>query len=154
MANAALALAPEPNVTVHSDLLGPLSVEPSQIISFPTGIYGFPECRTFVLLKANLEGTFWLQSVEYGTLAFLLVDPFHFFDGYHVDLSPADLARLGSSDPTHIAVLAITTLPRQRDEPCTANLQGPILIDMQGRRGQQAVFADGPYGTREPLTLK
>ena len=154
MSNAALALAPEPHVTVHSNLLGPLSVDPSQFITFPTGIYGFPQCRTFVLLKAQLEGTFWLQSVEYGTLAFLLVDPFHFFDGYHVDLSPADLARLGSSDPTGIAVLAITTLPRRRDEPCTANLQGPILIDMQGRRGQQAVFADGPYGTREPLTLK
>ena len=146
--------APLPPVTIQSELLGPLSVSPTEVIGFPAGIFGFPECRSFVLVPATRDGAFWLQSVDYGALAFLLVDPFLFFNGYAVDLPPVDLVRLGTKDPTDVVVLAIVTLPGERSAPCTVNLQGPLVIDLKQRRGHQMVLADGAYGTREPLAAE
>ena len=66
--NAALALveetpATERVVTVDSDLLGPLSVPARGILTFPSGMFGFPECRRFALVSAGRDGLFWLQSL-------------------------------------------------------------------------------------------
>ncbi|HEX7239812.1 MAG TPA: flagellar assembly protein FliW, partial [Longimicrobiaceae bacterium] len=115
--NAALALAHDRRMTtVHSDLLGALDVPDEEVIAFPSGLFGFPECRSFVLVPAAREGMYWLQSVEHGTLAFLLVDPFLFFDGYAVDLGTAERAELEVRDASDVMVLTIVTLPGSREE--------------------------------------
>lgn len=138
--------------TVVSDLLGTLTVESSAVLTFPKGILGFPECREFVLLPSEREHVYWLQSVQYSSLAFLLVDPFVFFPGYTVDLSTTELLRRpGGLD--EITLLAIVTLPRARDERPSANLQGPIVIDIAMGQGQQLVIADSSYGIREAFDL-
>ena len=61
---------------VESELLGEVSVEQDELITFPTGLLGFPACREFVLIPSEREGLYWLQSAEPSPLAFLLVDPF------------------------------------------------------------------------------
>ena len=142
-----------PPVTVQSDLLGPLSVDPSSFIAFPTGLYGFPECRSFVLVPTARDGVYWFQSADYAPLAFLLVDPFKIAPGFAVDLTPSDLADLSADEASTIAVLAIVTLPRTRAEPPTANLQGPLALNFKSQRGKQLASSDSEHGVRYEFEL-
>src|SRR4051812_40115837 len=113
-------------LTMHSDLLGNLQLASSDVFQFPQGILGFPECRQFALLRGNHEGLFWLQSMEYSALAFLLVDPFSVVTNYVVDVPASHLAELGAAEPSDIALLSMVTLPTTRGELPTVNLQGPL----------------------------
>jgi flagellar assembly factor FliW len=139
-------------MTVESDLLGKLTVDADAVIRFPEGMLGFPECRSFVLLPAEREHVYWLQSVDYSTLAFVMIDPFVFFEGYGVELADTGLDSKDVS-PSEVSVLAIVTLPQDRTSRPTANLQGPLVINHKARTAHQAVLADGRYGIREEFDL-
>jgi flagellar assembly factor FliW len=148
------ALAAGDVVSVHSTLLGALAIERRDLMEFPVGLYGFPDCRQFALLPASQEGLYWLQSTDYEALTFLLVDPFTRFAGYNVDLSPADLVRIGTSQPHEILVLAIVTLPSDKGAPCTANLQAPVIFNLRDRRAYQLILSTEGFGVREPFSVE
>jgi flagellar assembly factor FliW len=139
---------------VASDLLGPLDARADLVLELPRGLFGFPECRRWVLADAGRDGLFWLQSAEHASLAFLLADPFVFIPEYTVDLGPAALAELRAASPTDVAVFAIVTLPGPLDPEPTVNLQGPIVLNLTSRRGVQIVVPDGPFGVRHPVMLR
>lgn len=151
---AALASLVAPPMIVHSDLLGPLTYEPEDVITVPVGLLGFPDCREFLLLPCGEGGLHWLQSIDSSALAFLLVDPFPYFDGYEVNLSPADLADLGAGSAPEIAVLAIVTLPRTRSEPLTANLLGPVALNFASRRAKQLAISESEFSVRTPFRIQ
>ena len=82
-----LTLLPDDaDLIVNSDLLGALNVRTTDLLQFPAGMLGFPECRRFALLRGGREGLFWLQSTEYSALVFLLVDPFTIDQSYSFDV--------------------------------------------------------------------
>jgi flagellar assembly factor FliW len=143
-----------PGMPVASDLLGPLDARTDLVLEMPRGLFGFPECRRWVLADAGRDGLYWMQSVDHASLAFLLADPFAFVPEYTVDLGPAALAELRAQSPTDVAVFAIVTLPGPLDPELTVNLQGPIVLNMSSRRGVQIVVPDGPFGVRQPVTLR
>lgn len=152
------AVAPLPQapsmISVHSDLLGAFSIEAGEAIEFRHGLLGFPECRRFALVRAGTDSLFWLQSLEYSALVFLLVDPFAHFPGYAVDVTLGDRQELRIADPSDLALLAIVTLPApDREGQPTANLQGPIAVNLRTRAGKQLVVADERFGVRCPLVL-
>jgi flagellar assembly factor FliW len=148
------AVAHDDSLVVASDVLGPLTVARAELLHFPQGLYGFPECRSWVLVPTKRVGLFWLQSAEDALLAFLLVDPFTHFPGYAVDLSLADLARVGTSEPSEIVVLAVVTVGSRDGAPPTANLQGPVVLNMRERHGFQLVLSVEGYGVREPFSIE
>jgi flagellar assembly factor FliW len=154
MTPSCVALAHDESFVVASDVLGPLTVARNALLHFPHGLFGFPECRAWVLVPTMREGLFWLQSADHAPLAFILVDPFTHFPGYAVDLSPAELARVGTSEPSEIVVLAIVTLGSRDGAPPTANLQGPVVLNMRERNGFQLVLSVEGYGVREPFTIE
>jgi flagellar assembly factor FliW len=120
-------------------------------IQFPDGLVGLPRCRHFLLSRAAAPGTFWLESVDTEGLAFLLVDPFPFFDDYSVQLAEEDLRALGGGTPADIAVLAIVTLPGEPGGTCTANLQAPLAFNLRTGRARQIVLPRSDFGVRCPL---
>ena len=151
--SAACLMDLESDILVASDLLGPLTVPADELIEFPSGIFGFPECRRYVVVPGERDGFFWLQSADHSALAFLLVDPFLFFEGYSVDLSAQEIQELGAGEASDVAILAIVTLPRTRHEQPTANLQGPIAIAFASRRAKQLAIAESEFGVRCTLDL-
>ena len=155
--NAALALADEPaaaaGVAVTSNLLGALTVPAASVFTFPAGMYGFPECRRFALVPGGREGLFWLQSLEHATLIFLLADPFHFFPDYAVELSSGDRTELQVAEASDVAVLCVVTLPRTRDEAPTANVQGPVALNVATRLGRQMALGAPGLDVRRALPL-
>ena len=138
---------------VRSELFGTLDITDDEIIEFHDGLLGFPLCRSWALLRGSKNGTAWLQSADHSALIFLLVDPFVFFEGYSAELSEGELHRLQAKNAGEIAVFAIVTLPTAGQDICTANLQGPVVLNLVARRGVQVVFGDGPFGIRAPIPL-
>jgi Uncharacterized protein conserved in bacteria len=139
---------------VHSDLLGDFTIPSNSAIEFAAGLLGFPECRRFALVRAGTDSMYWLQSLDYPTLVFLLVDPFPHFTDYAVEIPVVDAQELGVAEPSDLAMLSIVTLPPPGSgERPTANLQGPVAINLRSRRGKQIVGADADHGVRRPFDL-
>ncbi|HVX41833.1 MAG TPA: flagellar assembly protein FliW [Gemmatimonadaceae bacterium] len=154
MSGLTLVNTAEPEfVEVKSDLLGVLRVRTDELLRFPSGLLGFPECRRFALVRAAHEGLFWLQSHEYSTLVFLLVDPFEVANDYSIEIGPSQMMELGPHRPSDVALLAIVTLPATAGERPTANLQGPIAINFATRCAKQVVLSETDYGVRCPIDL-
>ena len=140
------------DVFVTSQLLGDLDVPSGQIYSFAEGLYGFANATTFALLPAEREGLFWLQSRDFEALTFLLIDPFRFVEDYSVELDTGELAELVPNDASEMLVLAILTLPKAQEDMATANLHGPIALNVVQRRGRQ-IALESAYGLRHPVDL-
>ena len=137
-------------LSLNSDIFGPLEIADEQVLDMPDGPIGFPHCTRFALLPAGRDGYSWLHSMQEASLAFLIVDPFLYFEDYAVDLAGPILQRLDTTEPSQVNVFAIVTLPSAKS-PATANLQGPLVFNVQSRTGFQAVIQDGTFGTREPV---
>jgi flagellar assembly factor FliW len=150
MTSAALAYPMSSTISFTSDILGEITVDRDTVLTFPRGLLGFPECRSFVLLPSERPHVYWLQSFDYGSLALLLVDPFVFFEGYTLDL---DATELHAAAPDEVSVLAIVTLPSEPGELPTANLQGPVVIHTRLNQGMQVVLSETSYGIRQPFKL-
>lgn len=151
MTTSAVA-APDPFMA-HSELLGTIPVSCDQVVEFPDGMYGFPGARRFALLPTPRDGLFWLQSLEFSALSFLLVDPFSLFTHFHIELTVADRARLGTADAADCLVLAIVTMPTASGGPCTANLHAPLLFNVRQGHGYQAIRSDDGFSIREEFAL-
>jgi flagellar assembly factor FliW len=155
--NAALALVEDapaaPTVAVVSELLGPVAAPDDAIFTFATGLLGFPECRRFALLPTERAGLFWLQSIEHTALTFLLADPFLHVANYSVELGAGDRADLDVTDASDVAVLCVVTLPHARHDRATANLQGPIALNVRNHLGRQLALAESRWGVRHTLDL-
>jgi flagellar assembly factor FliW len=134
-------------------VLGPLTLDPAELYTFPTGLVGFERYHGFALVDAGRPGVWWLQSVEEAGLVFLLVDPFRHTGGYDIDVSDADLAALGPATPDQLLVLAVVTLPRADGTVATANLRAPVVVNVATRRGRQVVLTDDRYSVSTPIGL-
>jgi flagellar assembly factor FliW len=144
---------PRMPMIVESELLGEVAVETDELITFPTGLLGFPACREFVLIPSERAGMFWLQSVEHSPLAFLLIDPFVTVEGFAVDLGAADRAELQIEGEADVAILAIVTLGSAAQGGCTVNLQGPVAFNLRTRRAKQIAVPNSEYGVRWAIDL-
>ena len=141
-------------VAVTSSLFGEIQVRAQDVLEFPSGLLGFPECRSFALIAGQSNGTYWLQSIQHPVLVFLLIDPFLAFNDYAVDLAPQDLASLAITSSDDVAILAIVTLSRSPDEDATTNLQGPLVLNLKTRVGKQVTVDQPGIGIRVPVDLK
>jgi flagellar assembly factor FliW len=148
MAVVAPACAPSSVVT---RLFGTIDIQEEQLLDFQEGLLGFSLFRRWLLIEGKKPGTAWLQSADHGALAFMLIDPFLNFDGYTAHLGQLEIAQLDATDPSHIAVFAIVTLPSADAPEPTANLRGPVVINVRARLGAQVIANEGPWSVRQPL---
>lgn len=141
----------EKNMTIESPRFGTLEVEPSKIIEFPGGLPGFEDCHRFTLFHPEGEDPkyFVLQSLDDPALAFHVADPARFGFNYEIQLSDEESAVLGLADPS-TAVVAVMLTKEDSGVPLRANLNAPLIINLETRRGIQHVFARLNY----ELTLR
>ena len=136
-----------------TERFGVLEVKSEDLIDFPKGLPGFPELTRYFLVPVAENPVFtWLQAADDPAVAFLLTNPFLFFPGYEVRVSPAEEELLGAKSPEDVAVYVILRVPAgggTRD--ITANLLAPVLIHQRQRRGCQVVMEGAHYRIREPL---
>lgn len=136
-------------LTVNTKAYGAIEVDERQKISFPYGIFGFEALKDFILLDADQQPFYWLQSMDITETAFVLIDPEVFRDDYKLDVLRSDLEEIGitATGPENILVLAIVTVP-ENQQRMSANLQGPIIINRDTKVARQAISLDTRWKTK------
>jgi flagellar assembly factor FliW len=134
---------------MESERLGQLDIDEGSIISVPDGLLGFDGRTRFALIPADELGAYsWFHSIDDPALAFLVVVPSFFFDDYAPDLSAEDVNALQVEEAADVQVVCLVTIT---DDDITANLLGPVVINVSARLGRQVVLTDQGFGTRVPL---
>ncbi len=135
----------------HSTRFGSFEVSDVSIVTFPSGLLGFPEQQRYVILDHDTEAPFkWLQSVEEPDLAFVILDPAVFHPAYRVDVPADALTEIRDEERADLALVVILTIPSEDSGRITANLRGPLIISHKTKRGKQLVLSED-FPTRFPL---
>lgn len=141
-----------PPVSVETRNFGTLVVQPDQILEFRPGLLGFADYSRYVLIERRQDAPFlWLQSVERPDLAFVVVDPVLFFPHYQPARRPQVLKEVEAQSPEEVRVLVIVTIPPGRPQEMTANLMGPLVINVKTRRGRQVILDEAHFSHRQAL---
>lgn len=133
---------------------GEVEITENDLINFVKGIPGFPNEETFTILSLEDNGVFSiLQSVATPELAFVIVNPFHYFPDYDFHIEEQVVEVLGISSPDVVQVYSILTVQEPFDKT-TANLQAPLIINTNNRMGKQVVLNNEKYTTRHKILEK
>ena len=121
-------------MNLETTRFGNVEIEDDRVITFPSGMLGFSSYSKFVLLQPDEQGVFfWLQSTEAPDLAFVVTDPALWIPDYQANIRKDQMEELGMSELAEAQVLVIVN---KRDDVITSNLQGPLVVNVQGRTGK------------------
>ncbi|MDR3160692.1 MAG: flagellar assembly protein FliW [Spirochaetaceae bacterium] len=134
---------------VATKAYGRIDVDERQKVTFPAGLFGFEQFKDYLLLDAERQPFYWLQSVDAEQVAFILINPFLFRPDYEVDVNDGELREIGLRDPKTALTFSIVTIPAEG--PMTANLQGPLIINRESRLGKQAILTDSRWKTKHDI---
>ncbi len=128
--------------------LGEREISPDGIVYFPRGLIGLEDKREFALLSVKEDSPFLLlQCVTDPGLGLLVADPYSFIDDYDVKLEKLDRKTLQIKNVKQLAILVTVTIPQNKPENTTLNLQGPIVINHEARIGLQVPQTEAGYPT-------
>ncbi len=128
--------------------LGEREISLDSIIYFPRGLIGLEDKREFVLLNVRDESPFLLlQCVTDPGLGLLVADPYAFIESYDVKLEKIDRKSLKIKNVKQLAILVTVSIPQNKPENTTLNLQGPIVINTEVRIGLQVPQTEAGYPT-------
>ena len=142
-------------MNVQTTRFGEIEVPQEKIITFPEGILGFSDHKEYVLIDHSPGSPIrWLQALREPSLAFVVMDPLLFKADYQVTIQQKELAVLQTNNGNTILVLTIITIPPGHPEQMTANLKGPVVINLENRLAKQVVLYESSYPTRYPIYAK
>jgi len=136
---------------------GEISIEDTDVITFPEGIPGFEHTRQYVLVphKASEKKRSpfrWLQSIEEPGLALPVINPWAVRADYAPTVSGSIIKQLGvASIRDQAQFLAVVTIPANNPGGTTVNLLAPILINRESKRAKQVIIQNENYSIRTPL---
>jgi flagellar assembly factor FliW len=137
-------------VKVATKAFGLIDIDERQKIQMPKGLFGFESFREYVILDAEKQPFYWLQSTGARQIAFILINPFLFRPDYELDINDAVLAEIGITTPENALIFCVVTVPGD-GTPMTANLQGPLVINKETRIGCQVILADQRWKTKHDI---
>jgi flagellar assembly factor FliW len=141
-----------PTVTFESQAFGQVTVSANRIITFASGLPGFPESRRFALINNHLKPPFYgLQCVDNPSLAFVVADPNALVPEYRPKNGASTLQELHASGPEDLQVLVTLTIPPGQPREITANLMSPLLINPEQGLGKQVVIEKPHYSHQHPV---
>ena len=124
---------------------GSLEIDDSAILTFTQPIIGFQEFRRFVLLDGTgADHVKWLQSVDAGDLAFILMDPRSVVPDYDIRLRADELVELAVTSTDDLEIYTLVVVPKDPKQVRT-NLKAPILINPQQRLAKQTILDKSSY---------
>ena len=138
-------------IKVQTSRFGEVTVEETEIVELRAGLIGFPELRRFVLLDHEPDSPFkWLQSLDDGNFAFVVINPLVFKADYSIEVSESEVADLGLENEEDAVISVIVTMP-SNPQNMTANLKAPLVFNLKNRLGKQVVLSSSQYTTRHHI---
>jgi flagellar assembly factor FliW len=136
-------------MNVNTTRFGTVDIDESRVITFPTGLLGFSSFRRFALLQPDDEGIFfWLQSLEAPDLAFVVTDPSLWVEEYEATIRREQMEELELDSIDNAQVFVIVN---KYDNSLTANMQGPLVINLRNHKAMQLVLAEKRWTTRHEI---
>lgn len=138
-------------MNIRTSRFGEVEIDDDAVISMPDGMLGFSEITKYVLIQHRDGSPFlWYQAVDEPNLAFVVVDAFTFFPDYEVVMSSEDVEVLKCSKPGDLAVFLVVVIPDNPEE-MTANLRGPLVINVDNKVARQVVLTDEKYSPHHSI---
>jgi flagellar assembly factor FliW len=138
-------------VKVKTTRFGELEVNPTDLITFAEGLFGFESLKKyFVVDPGDSTLILWLQSTEDEKVAFPIIEPKIFKPDYIAKLLPADLNGLELDNLQNSKLYCILTIPGNVTE-MSANLKAPIVINSAKKIGKQIVLQDSKLSVKHEM---
>ncbi len=134
-------------ISPYSRLIA-LPVQSENIFHFPEGLPAFEHVKEFIFLcKPDTQPFFFMHALNPPDLTFVCVDPFLICPGYEPRISEADARFLHLDRIEDAFVMSIVTVTQDMRNT-TANLQGPVVINLQASLGKQVICEGQNYPVR------
>jgi flagellar assembly factor FliW len=135
---------------INTKFLGEIDIDDHRKVLFPKGLFGFENYTEFAIFNAEQPPFYYFQSLENKDICFILLDPFLFRPDYEVDIAQEEMNVIGMRESERTAVFAIATIPNDGGA-ITANLQGPLVINEETKRGCQIALTDPQWKTKHDI---
>jgi flagellar assembly factor FliW len=138
-------------VKISTTRFGDIDIDESRVIQMKGGILGFEHLKKYLLLMQDEKIPFWwFQSIEDGSVAFVVLNSFIVKPDYAPVISDSEVKLLGIESPDDVVLLSIVTI---RSDPVkiTANLRAPVVINIKSRLARQVVIQDTKYPVQYPV---
>ncbi len=131
---------------------GAIEVEGNKIITFRDGVPGFEQYKKYIEIpNEDKDNPFhWLQCIEDGNLAFVVINPFEMLPDYEFKLEKEVVDELEIKELSDVQVLSIVVVP-EKIENITINLKAPVIINRNNNYGKQYIMESDKYSVRHNL---
>lgn len=130
---------------VETRLFGEIDIEEDKIITFPSGLVGFPDMKKFTIIydedKPGKNGIIWFQSLDEPQFAMPVMEPNAVVPDYNPTVNDELLTPLGELTEDNLYVLVSVTVPKDITK-MSVNLKGPIVINTDTLLANQIVVED------------
>ena len=133
---------------MKTKFFGEIDVNVDNEYLFEKGIPGFESCKRFVLIQEDDSSFYYLQSVDEAELCFIMLSPWGFKETYRLEKLDVIAEILGETKDLEVYVIA--NMGRGLQDSFV-NMQGPILLNPDTKKGTQWIVEDSKYTTRTPL---
>ncbi|MEO8327588.1 MAG: flagellar assembly protein FliW, partial [Nitrospirota bacterium] len=97
---------------IQTSRFGMLDVSDDTLLTFPSGLVGFPAFRRYLVLDPPEDADYqWFQSVDEPSLAFVIMDVDLLQPDFRTNLSGEGLAELDMTPNDSISIMAVITIP-------------------------------------------
>jgi len=127
---------------------GETNIDEDKILTMPDGLPGFPGFEQFVLLEDPKSAPFcWFQSIQTPNLSLVVMNPAVFKTDYQLDLHGLISSREWQNvKPEELMIFVVINIKEgEQDTIITANLMGPLVINLNNREVVQMVINDSAY---------
>ena len=130
---------------VETRLFGEIDIEDNKIITFPSGLVGFPDMKKFTIIydedKPGKNGIIWFQSLDEPQFAMPVMEPNAVVPDYNPTVNDELLTPLGELTEDNLYVLVSVTVPKDITK-MSVNLKGPLVINTDTLLANQMVGED------------
>lgn len=142
-------------MTIMTRDFGEITIDKSQIISFPEGLYAFEDEKEFVLLSHPEAAVpaHWLQSVKTSQLCFIVFEAQSVIPDYAPIYSDKELSAIDSSEKSPLEYYFISVI-HDDFQKSTINVKSPVVYNRESNKAKQIIVDNNNYLIKHPLFAK
>ena len=133
---------------INTRKFGEIEIDDDKILTMPEGLPGFPGFEQFVLFEDQKTAPFcWFQSIEAPNLSLVVMNPVIFKPDYQLDLQGLiDSRGWKNLTPEKLLILVVINIKEGiQEKSITANLMGPLVINLNTKEVIQMAISDPDY---------
>ncbi len=133
----------------ESKNLGTLEYNQEDVINFSKGLLAFEDKKEFLVIRNEETEFYYLQSLEDDNITFIMIDLKEAMPNYNPEVEVEQLQDLGEVNH-NLGVYNICTVKDNLEE-MTVNLVGPIVINLDTKKGKQVIVSKDEYSIKHKL---